>query len=100
MVTNTPPNGKPAIWYEWLFGQPAYIVILVSLLAAIAYGTWYGLPAALNQIQAGYEKIDARHASERKEMREDAKSDRAEFREAIENNTEAIERLTEGLMGR
>ncbi len=96
MVTNTPPSGsKPAIWYEWLFGQPAYIVLLASLMAAIGYGTWYGLPAALESIQQGYETIDARHAAERKELRDDAKSDRAEFRSAIENNTQALERLTQ-----
>lgn len=94
-MTNTPPNGSKSIWYEWLFGQPAYIVLLASLMCAIGYGTWYGLPAALSNIQRGYEALDNRHAAERKEMREDAKADRAEFRSAIENNTRALERLAQ-----
>jgi hypothetical protein len=98
MVTNDPPTNTPnenATWYKWIFGQPAYIVMLVCLLSAIAYGTWYGLPAALSQIQHGYETIDMRHAAERKEMREDSKADRVEFRTAIENNTKALEKLSE-----
>ncbi len=99
MVTNDPPGSNTvsdtSVWYRWLFGQPAYIVLLASLLMAIAYGTWYGLPAALSNIQHGYETIDLRHAAERKEMREDSKADRVEFRTAIENNTRALEKLSD-----
>jgi hypothetical protein len=95
-------------WWKWLFGRPAYIVMLFCILASVGYGAWYGIPAAIIQIQAGYESLDkrhieeraaaeARHAAERKEMRDDAKQDRVQFQQAIEKHTQAIERLTEGL---
>jgi flagellar biosynthesis/type III secretory pathway protein FliH len=115
MVTNDPPSGTdgPAPnWYRWIFGQPAYIVLLASLMAAVGYGTWYGLPAALHDIQRGYEELNTQHQGERKELREEtkqareeAKQDRVEFRDAltksreelrtaIEKNTSTIEKNT------
>jgi len=115
MVTNDPPSGTdgPAPnWYRWIFGQPAYIVLLASLMAAVGYGTWYGLPAALHDIQRGYEELNTQHHAERKELREEAskareeaKQDRVEFREsltkshaelreAIEENTSTLQKNT------
>jgi len=110
MVTNDPPTADSATsnWYRWIFGQPAYVVLLFALMAAIAYGTWYGLPAALTQIQKGYEVQDSAHREERKEIRgeskeirEEAKQEKNEFREAIgrihEKVTEAIDKNTDAL---
>lgn len=86
----------------WLFGQPAYIVLLTGILAAIGYGAWYGVPAAVSQIQEGYQQLDARHAEERKEFRADAKEVRDGFGRAVEKfetaigqNTRALERLSD-----
>ena len=93
MVTNDPPTGDAdtKIWYKWIFGQPAYIVILVGLMVAIGYTVVYVTPNMLTQIQEGYEKIESQHRAERKEVREDVKADRKDSMEALENNSRALE---------
>ena len=97
-------NGKETIingWYKWIFGQPAYIVILCAVLVFIGYVALRGFPDALDRVQEGYEtineqnnqtieKLDERHSEERKELREE----RGQLRSAIENNTEAVRSLT------
>jgi hypothetical protein len=87
-------NGKD-VWHRWIFGQPAYIVLLFAILGAVGYGAWYGFPAAIEKIQSGYERIESQHAAERKEVRDDNREDRTEMREALKSNTEALGKLYE-----
>ncbi len=98
--------GTFAIGSKWLFSQEASTVLLFLILCAIGAGAWYGVPAALRQIQAGYESLEIKHAaernevetrylSERKEMREDTKADRQEFRANLEKLGSAVDRLSE-----
>lgn len=85
---------------KWLFGQPAYIVLLFAILASIGYGAWFGFPAAIDKIQAGYEKLDESHRAERKEMREDAKATIDKFDSSLREHTQAIEKLSEKIDGK
>lgn len=39
---------------EWLSKQNSNTVLLFAILGAIGYGVWYGVPAALDQVQSGY----------------------------------------------
>ncbi len=82
---------------RWLFTQGASTVLLFILVLGLGYGAWYGVPKALDQIQKGYDLLDARHASERKEVREDAKAERSETREAIKELRSALEKLNDKL---
>jgi len=47
---------------DWLLGQQGNTILLIAILAAIAYLGWYSInhaiPAHLSQIQAGYERIE------------------------------------------
>ncbi len=97
---------------SWAYTQPAYIVLLSAILAAIGYGAWYGVPAALNQVQEGYDQLDRRHvdavnsinsahAAERKELRDDAKFERERLSEELRSNqnkfTSSIEKAGEAI---
>ncbi len=98
-------NAKETIingWHKWLFGQPAYVVLLFSVMAFLGYGALRGVPDALDRVQTGYEKIneqnnariektEQRHSEERAELREE----RGQLRAALENNTEAVRSLTD-----
>lgn len=58
---------------RWLAGQPFNNVLLISILASVAWGMRYSItiaiPAHLEQIQNGYETLDKAHQIERSEMR-------------------------------
>lgn len=87
------PRGYTDRAVSWVFGQPANTVIMVGILASVGYGAWYGVPAAIDQIQEGYNEIDLRHAVERRELREDLKIERTENRQVLKDLTEAIKDL-------
>lgn len=52
----------------WLTGQSFNNVLLVLILAAIAFGGFKGIPAVLQQIQDGYRELEASHSEERERI--------------------------------
>jgi hypothetical protein len=54
---------------NWAAGQPFNNVLLLALLACVAWGGYYtvtvGIPSHLNQIQKGYESLTESHRDER-----------------------------------
>jgi Trk-type K+ transport system membrane component len=59
---------------QWLLGQPFNNVLLVAILCAISWLGYYGvttaIPMHLQQIQAGYERLEDSHREERTHMLE------------------------------
>jgi hypothetical protein len=59
---------------QWLLGQPFNNVLLVAILCAISWLGYYGvttaIPMHLQQIQAGYERLEDSHREERTNMLE------------------------------
>lgn len=95
MTGELPTGGVLEKVSAMLTGQPIYIILLTGVLGAVGYGAFYGLPAIVTQIQTGYEAMEGRHQSERKELREDAKAERREFLESVEKVGVAVEKLSE-----
>lgn len=60
---------------RWIFGQDVSTVLLVGILVSLWYFGWYAMtqaiPAHLQSIQAGYERIEANHDASLKQMRVD-----------------------------
>lgn len=91
-------NGSPQMKaLSWLFGQPVYIVLLTACLVAVWHYLNYSQPALI-------ERLDASHATERKEMREDARQAHEKFgtiidkfSETVSASSRAIERLNDRL---
>ena len=82
---------------NWLTGQPAYIVLLVLVLAANGYIVHWamtqGWPSAVKEIQRGYDLINERHRAERQEWRADVQEERAETRQVLDKLGTALDRL-------
>lgn len=100
---------------SWSLKQGILAVLILMLIGMVAwvghYAVTSGIPSVVKQIQDGYEQLDKRHvdtfkelndkhASERREMREDAKADKATFTQAIEKVGSAIDRLSEKVDGK
>jgi hypothetical protein len=67
-VTDDQPKITSQI-VAWAAGQPFNNVLLLALLACVAWGGYYtvtvGIPSHLNQIQKGYESLTESHRDER-----------------------------------
>ena len=72
MVTFSEDATKSAI--EWIRGQTFNNILLLAILASIGIAQWYAMttavPAHLQKIQDGYERINERHEAERTRTRE------------------------------
>lgn len=70
------PTETPSTWKdrlaEWLFSQGVSTVLLVAILAAIAYGGHHAMttaiPKHLEQIQRGYKEVSEDHRQTVKEI--------------------------------
>lgn len=84
---------------SWAMRQGILAVLLLILVGMVGwvghYAATSGIPSVVKQIQDGYERLDAQHAIERKELREDAKADRESFRSAFEKVSTALDRLSD-----
>lgn len=118
----TPPDGDlPANastkeqFISWSLKQGILAVLILMLIGMVSwvghYAVTAGIPQVVKQIQDGYEQLDKRHveqvkaindqhAAERKEMREDAKADKAAFTQAIKDAAASIDRLSDRVDGR
>jgi hypothetical protein len=67
------------------------------LAVLIIWAVKFGVPTILTMIQKQGETFAAEIANARREYREDLREDRSEFREALMNNTEAIEALKDAV---
>ncbi len=91
-------NGSPTnAAIRWVFGQPAYIVLLCLSLFAWWYNANYTLPQQ-------NEKMEERRAAERREYSDSAAKAHSQFSSIIEKvgetvgqNTRVIERLSDKL---
>lgn len=68
-MSDTPNKSIPQLAAEWASGQPFTNVLLAALLSMIAWLGYYSLtvaiPEHLQQIQKGYERIDADDRADR-----------------------------------
>ena len=82
-MTDTPNKSIPQLVAEWASGQPFTNVLLAALLSMMSWLGYYSLtvaiPEHLQQIQKGYERIDA-----------DDRADRASIRDQYEKWIEKI----------
>lgn len=74
LMTDTPNKSIPQLVAEWASGQPFTNVLLAALLSMIAWLGYYSItvaiPEHLQQIQQGYERIDADDRADRASIRD------------------------------
>ncbi len=84
--------------FRWLEQQAVSTVLLFLILAALTYGVRHGVPAAIDQIQKGYERMAQENAKDRQKIRDEFEASRAKFVLSIEGLKEANDRNTDRIV--
>ena len=98
------PDDLKLGWKElvarWLFSQGTSTVLLFCILAAILYSGYYaineGIPKHLEQIQKGYERIEASHEREHRSLQEIHEKEVESLRKAFQDGLERWDRNHKG----
>lgn len=82
---------------NWLFSQGTSTVLLCAILGVNVWGGYYAMttaiPQHINAIQAGYDRMDAKHTADMDRMAAHQERVNASHDRALEKVSDALDRL-------